>query len=154
MMISSIVMVTPIQITKQTALTPPPVALISMIISTPMVLVYQVALTQEEMSGIMAHISAILLVLLAILKLKKMPVWTHANLNLFDSMMRFSIVTATLILITAQTAPTQPLDVLLSMISSILMVHACQAAHILIEMSGTMVPTSVILLAPMDIGVL
>ena len=55
------------------ALTQPQDALIFMTLNIPTVLAYQVVLIQEEMNGMMAHISATLLALLDISTLKKTP---------------------------------------------------------------------------------
>ena len=73
---------------------------------------------------------------------------TLANQNLFDLIMTLSIAMVKIIIM-EPTAPI-PQDALMNGSSSTPMVLACQAAHIPIEMNGTMILISATLLAPTD----
>ena len=73
------------------------------------------------------------------------------NQNMFDLRTIFCIVMASQIQTMELTVQIQQLDAPLFSILNTLMVHAYQAVLTQEEMSGTMEPTSAILLAPEDI---
>jgi len=73
-----------------------------------------------------------------------------ANLNMLDLKMIFSIVKVTRIRRMAPIVPTRQQDVLISLISSIPMAHACQAALTQEGMNGMMDHISALLLVFME----
>jgi len=100
-----------------------------------------------EMSGRMAHISAILPAPMDIGVPWARLVLDHANPNSLNLLMMFFIVLNNLVQTMAQI---RPLDAPLSMILNIQMVHVYQAASFPTEMNGMMGHISAILLALTD----
>jgi hypothetical protein len=103
--------------------------------STPTDHAYQVAPILTEMSGMMAHISAILLVLTSTLISWMTLVLTLVNLNTFDSKTIFSTVMVTIMV---QIVLIRRPDALTIGTSNILMAHACQVVLSHELMSGVM----------------
>jgi len=152
-MISFIVKVVQIIPMELTALIPRLDAFHLATIDIRMAPVYNHVAIHTKCLGEMIQVSVMPLALADTLILSKRPVLTPANQNIFALKMISCIVKVIQIRQTELTALILPLDALLFGTSSTLMVHAYQAALILTEMNGMMVPISVILLALKDTGV-